>query len=339
MRNHFLPRTALLFRLGAVWAFAFVLADVSPLGAAGPHHVKDHGEVFSPEAAAEAERAFALLRRQYLTNVVIEAYRKVPAYKLTNVQALDEASREAFFDKWAKDRTSAFGVYVLVCLEPAPARVRVTVGRRTQFDGAFTLRDAETLRTAIVEKFQEERPDEALRMAAAKVREAFRANKGEPIRLEFNWWERLSIVGVLAAAWMIALMVHWVGGGGKPSEPVASVSPLALGASMVGLPAAFCELLREPVQSVEKSETVSQDLARAAGDRQAEGGEGSVETDELSEDAADASNNPMTMPPGDQPYSLPPVRNVAAQAVLPSSTEILGGVVFDKSKRPNLHDE
>jgi uncharacterized membrane protein YgcG len=136
------------------------LAASAPARAAVPG-VRDEAGFFTPEEVRVATGIIRLIADRYGKEVVVETYPAIPEDRREDFNRLD---KEAFFDRWLKDRAAELdvdGVFILICGEPR--RLQIGANARTRAAGVFTVADTDELRDTMLPAFRQREFDRGLR--------------------------------------------------------------------------------------------------------------------------------------------------------------------------------
>jgi hypothetical protein len=132
--------------------------------------VRDQAKFFSPEAVKKANEQIREIMRKYHKDLLIETFPTVPADPgVEKVKAMSKDERNAFFHKWALERSTAAvvnGIYILVCKEPAHLQVEISPDLQAQLGKSY-----EKLIGLLLADFHERRFDDGLEKAVKFVRE------------------------------------------------------------------------------------------------------------------------------------------------------------------------
>jgi hypothetical protein len=237
-------RPVLLPLLTAAWlgltaAGARADEDASP-------DVKDGAGLFTPDAVEQAERAIAKVRELYHLDLTVETVPALPPLDHKWLYFLDRRQRNAFLEKWARDRAKAAGVngvFIVICNRPRDVRVVVWPPERER---SFTAADCERVRSFLVRRLQTGSPDEALLATITEVADELekRATSQDDESLSANSVVVGAVVVGLFGAWgalqLVRLRLRRAApdGGAQEKAERAVERPARMGA-LFGTPAAF----------------------------------------------------------------------------------------------------
>jgi hypothetical protein len=190
--------------------------------------IKDSSHLFSESATRQADAQIKEILRVYDKRLTIEIYATIPWYK----RLLLSKDANAAIAELAKKSATGAGpnsIYVLICLEPAPARVEVAAGSKAQKQG-FSTGDCERVRNQLLPLIQARDLDKGLLEAVRLVRETLELNLAgqAPPAQVFAWTPILSVILIMLGTWTcIELMQAF--GARKRGTPEAVSGPLAYG--------------------------------------------------------------------------------------------------------------
>jgi hypothetical protein len=208
--------------------------------------VKDEAGLFTPAAVEKAERLIGEIRTNYHLDLTVDTVKALPPTDHKWLYFWDRRQRNAFLEKWARERAQAAGVngvFIQICNHPRDVRVVVWPPEREQ---SFTQADCERVRTFLVGRLQTGSPDEALLATVAKVSDLLeaRATGQDDESLSANAFVVAAVVAGLFGAWgalrLVRLRLRRAApdGGAQEKAEQTVERPARMGA-MFGTPAAF----------------------------------------------------------------------------------------------------
>ena len=116
----------MMHHLRQTWVAAVFLGlFLAPLPVRADGSATDAAGFFSAAALQKAQEGIRGIKQWHDQDLVIETFRTVPASRVQEVQRMDRAARNRFFDAWVKDlvqKGDHKDIYVLICRDPAPSR-------------------------------------------------------------------------------------------------------------------------------------------------------------------------------------------------------------------------
>jgi hypothetical protein len=208
--------------------------------------VKDGAGLFTPAAVEQAERAIGKLRELYHLDLTVETVKALPPLDHKWLYFWDRRQRNAFLEKWARERAAAAGVngiFVVICNHPRSVHVVVWPPERER---SFSAADCERVRRSLVSRLQTGGPDEALLATVAEASDLLekRATGQDDESLSANTFAVSAVVAGLFGAWgalrLVRLRLRRAApdGGAQEKAERDAERPARMGA-LFGTPAAF----------------------------------------------------------------------------------------------------
>ena len=195
---------------------------------AGAPLVRDHANLFSRAALAEADEAVETIQTQYDKRLVIETFSSVPWTARLTHNLKEPQARDQFFADWAKRnarRAGPNGIYVLICKQPVPFQVEVVPGGEARL--FFSSEDARQARNLLLARLHQGQPDSALLESIRLIESRLQSNgaTAPPPRETFPWGLVVWLVPAIIAFWGLVELAHYltVGRSHPADEPTGTV--------------------------------------------------------------------------------------------------------------------
>jgi hypothetical protein len=180
---------------------------------AGAPPVRDHANLFSSDAIAEANGTAEAIQTHFDKHVVIETFSSVPWTARLTHNFKEPQARDQFFADWAKRNARRAGpdsIYVLICNQPAPQQVELVPGREAQ--PFFSSEDVRQARTLLLARLRQGQPDTALLESIRLIGARLQSNgaTAPPPKESFPWGQVVWLVPAIIAFWGLVELAHYL---------------------------------------------------------------------------------------------------------------------------------